>query len=978
MFDDHMLQDEDEEFKAADFEVVNDEFGNMYYFPVGSDKRADQKKPPKPKEFLSQDQHKFVLECVKLAKENRVGELKSLLAKAKNLEETMRAVERTGALFVNDSNISPWSIPMPDEQLNPLVAAAGYNSVETLKLLLDLRLLSIDSRGSNGISALMYSAMYGCNESVKILLQKGSSVLACDGIGKNSIHAACQFPNLETLKILVSHDTSAVNSVDLHGRTALHFAAQQGFVEGIRFLRSAGAEYALDEHGESPFSLLLEYVESDKSQKKKKRNKKDSSHLPKECIDMLIDIVIDQKEVVPPLLVFQGIPVDLKTALMARLKSTYSDIFQVVLEAWNPMDHLVRICSDEFLQTLFQSWKIETDELPTPLESFKKVLNILVLYSSKTTVHCLVSCLEDDSHSKWVNSQFLEAISRSLLSAARHCLYNLYQSDDLEEFIFSISRFYFKALFSYKEKDHEQVLETLMTLPSSFWLQLEDCLSTISSPVETDRINVLIYLYFMHCQFFSHYHWMSDDKKIGRTKHWKPLSYLEQEAPMCEVFKQFTQKYSKQLIHLMDFENQDSQSLLKYFSWFSRLDTFDLGTRSLFIQQASHVLDDGVSYEVNATRFSESLEEDENLFVQILSLPAKGLAVNLDVKWQGEAGIGSGPLRELVQHLFQFIWKRHPAQILHPSPTGEHLHINVAPCFADVGQAYEGLGRILGMSIANGVPVGMTFSDAFIKKALLNQQVGIDELKQFDPELYKSLTFLSEHDVSSLGYETHFSCVVEGKEWEMFPGGSSVLVTDLNKHQYVALYACFRLWGRAKESALLGTDGIKYVPEVDPFLRKIRQGFLDMVPAVLVKGMPVDDLRQLFSGPNRIDVERLKELVHLENGYKKTDMVIEWFWKMFADLSLEKQRKLLLFWTGSEFISVHAHPSDEQEGLVIDKAFVSVDKLPSASTWFDILITLSESPSSYTLHLPAYKSFEDLKLKFSQVLDLGYIGYDRA
>jgi len=157
------------------------------------------------------------------------------------------------------------------------------------------------------------------------------------------------------------------------------------------------------------------------------------------------------------------------------------------------------------------------------------------------------------------------------------------------------------------------------------------------------------------------------------------------------------------------------------------------------------------------------------------------------------------------------------------------------------------------------------------------------------------------------------------KEVELVPGGAEIEVTDANKLQYVQLLAAHKMTSAIKE-------------QIDAFL----EGFYQQVPRELMEVFNEHELELLISGLPTIDgpcaqwwhrgcwlfcccchvcareVLRARCLTLLcvggavddlrrnttYHGYRPTDEVIRWFWRVLKSFSEEERARFIQFVTG--------------------------------------------------------------------------------
>jgi ubiquitin-protein ligase E3 C len=96
---------------------------------------------------------------------------------------------------------------------------------------------------------------------------------------------------------------------------------------------------------------------------------------------------------------------------------------------------------------------------------------------------------------------------------------------------------------------------------------------------------------------------------------------------------------------------------------------------------------------------------------------------------------------------------------------------------------YRFLGRILGKAVFDGITVDPRFANFFLRK-LIGKSNSLNDLKSFDFELFKHLTFLKDYDGDIGDLELYFRVSDENhvtgetKEVDLVPNGGNVKVTN--------------------------------------------------------------------------------------------------------------------------------------------------------------------------------------------------------
>lgn len=347
----------------------------------------------------------------------------------------------------------------------------------------------------------------------------------------------------------------------------------------------------------------------------------------------------------------------------------------------------------------------------------------------------------------------------------------------------------------------------------------------------------------------------------------------------------------------------------------------------------------------------------EDSFRALRHLRADEMRRRLHVTFSGEDGIDAGGLsREWYTILAREIFN--PNYCLFIS-SGDNVTFQPNPQSAMILQQdhldfFKFIGRIIGKSICDGQLLDAHFTRAFYKH-ILGLQVTYHDLEAIEPEYYKSLQQLLEHNLDDLGVELTFSVEIDnfGKVdvQDLIENGRNVPVTEENKHLYVQCVAHNRT-----------TTAIR--DQIDAFL----SGFHDLVPAELISIFDAQEVELLISGLPDIDFDDLR--AHTDyHGYRSFDQQITWFWSVLRSFSKEEKALFLQFVTGTSKVPLEGFQnlsgSDGLHRFNIHKAYGS-HLLPSAHTCFN------------QLDLPEYASEEETREKLLIAIREGSEGFGFA
>lgn len=204
---------------------------------------------------------------------------------------------------------------------------------------------------------------------------------------------------------------------------------------------------------------------------------------------------------------------------------------------------------------------------------------------------------------------------------------------------------------------------------------------------------------------------------------------------------------------------------------------------------------------------------------------------------------------------------------------------------------YKFAGRMLGKAIFDGQLVDAHFTRSFYKH-MLGTPVTPNDMEAIDPQFYKSLRQILDHNLDDLCLELTFTADQLDKlsdkveQIDLKPNGSNIDVTDANKEEYVRLLTAHRM-----------TTGIR--SQLDKFLL----GLHEIIPKYLLQLFNENELELLISGLPNIDVLDLKWNTVLV-GYTKSSQNIMWFWNILSTMDQQDLALFVQYVTGTSKVPV--------------------------------------------------------------------------
>ena len=247
---------------------------------------------------------------------------------------------------------------------------------------------------------------------------------------------------------------------------------------------------------------------------------------------------------------------------------------------------------------------------------------------------------------------------------------------------------------------------------------------------------------------------------------------------------------------------------------------------------------------------------------------------------------------------------------------------------------YELIGTIIGLAVYNGVMLDVKFPSVIYKK-LLGIEPCLNDLKQYDEELYNNLQFLIDTNDKNLkeSLDTNFTVCVdnfgEKNVIPLKPDGENIMIDLKNKKEYVYLYVNWFFNESIKE-----------------FYKSFEKGFYKVFDKELSKILSPEELELVVCGSEILDFKELQKAAKYE-GYTSNSITIKYFWEIIKEFNEEKNKKILFFITGCNRAPINGLSSLD---FTISRSD-NINDLPSSHTCFNNLI------------LPDYQNKELMKSK---------------
>uniref|UniRef100_A0A1A8G266 HECT-type E3 ubiquitin transferase n=1 Tax=Nothobranchius korthausae TaxID=1143690 RepID=A0A1A8G266_9TELE len=332
------------------------------------------------------------------------------------------------------------------------------------------------------------------------------------------------------------------------------------------------------------------------------------------------------------------------------------------------------------------------------------------------------------------------------------------------------------------------------------------------------------------------------------------------------------------------------------------------------------------------------------------------LKARLWVEFDGEKGLDYGGV---AREWFFLISKEmfNPYYGLFEYSATDNYTLQINPnsglCNEDHLSYFKFIGRVAGMAVFHGKLLDAFFIRPFYKM-MLQKPITLQDMESVDSEYLNSLKWILVNDPEDLDLRFTIDEELFGEthQHDLKPDGSEIVVTNINKKEYINLVIQWR-----------------FVNRIQKQMMAFKEGFFELIPQDLIKIFDENELELLMCGLGDVDVKDWRQNTKYKNGYCAEHIVIHWFWKTVLLMDAEKRIRLLQFVTGTSRVPMNGfaelYGSNGPQLFTIEQ-WGTRDKLPRAHTCFN------------RLDLPPYESFEELKEKLNIAIEntQGFDGVD--
>ncbi|CAK6432981.1 unnamed protein product [Pipistrellus nathusii] len=276
----------------------------------------------------------------------------------------------------------------------------------------------------------------------------------------------------------------------------------------------------------------------------------------------------------------------------------------------------------------------------------------------------------------------------------------------------------------------------------------------------------------------------------------------------------------------------------------------------------------------------------EDVLSQLSRFENEDLRTELMVSFHEEIGYEPGGIRtEFFRCLFEEMTRPEYGMFMYPKKA-TYMWFPVKPKFEK--KRYFFFGVLCGLTLFNCNVANIPFPLALFKK-LLDQTPSLEDLKELSPVLGRSLQTLLDDESADFEevFHIYFNVNWDKTDVDLIPNGSSVIVNQTNKTDYVSKYV----------------DYIFNISVMEVY-EEFQIGFYKVCEKEIIEFFHPEELKDMIIGNTDYDWETFEKNARYEQGYDDSHPTIVMFWKALHKLTLEEKKKFLVFLTGTDRMQV--------------------------------------------------------------------------
>lgn len=316
----------------------------------------------------------------------------------------------------------------------------------------------------------------------------------------------------------------------------------------------------------------------------------------------------------------------------------------------------------------------------------------------------------------------------------------------------------------------------------------------------------------------------------------------------------------------------------------------------------------------------------EDSFKIIMSLTPSEFLGHISVNFDGERGIDAGGLlRDWFTNLTKALFNENYALFVSSKVHGTFLPNPNSYVNGNHLKYFEFAGRIFARALIEQIHLEPHLALA-LRKKLLKCNLDLEDIEEFDPDLYTSLKWILENNLSdNPDFEMYFTADTDniGKHevYELIENGSKTLVTDENKQMFVQKTIEYRTDVAIKDQCCA-----------------FCMGFFSILPDDRIGIFSPEELDRIICGESFIDVDDWRRNCNFAGQFSINHPTIITFFNTIKKWSQDDIAQLLTFITGSSRVPLGGFAAYKDFGRPITIGSVDGrDKLITAHTCSNLL-----------------------------------------
>ncbi len=253
-------------------------------------------------------------------------------------------------------------------------------------------------------------------------------------------------------------------------------------------------------------------------------------------------------------------------------------------------------------------------------------------------------------------------------------------------------------------------------------------------------------------------------------------------------------------------------------------------------------------------------------------------------------------------------------------------------------------GQAIGKALFERIAINVHLNSTLFKR-ILNTALTVSDLQRFDKELWDSVAYIRDNEISSDSIMSSFSVTSRDPRngtistVNLKPNGANIPVTNGNKEEFVELFSKYHMIKSTEEQ-----------------FKTLLAGLHSVIPEPVIRVLDADELELFLCGEDSIDVADWRTHTVYRGDYQPEHQVIKWFWGVLEKMTNAQLERFLQFCTGSTRV-----PAEGFRGLMSNngkKCMFCIEPKQGRDPASDFIVAHT---CFNRIELPLYPSMQTLK-----------------